>query len=417
MTNFTSQFLHSLAERNFIHQMSDAEGLDKYAATAIPIGYIGFDCTAPSLHVGNLISILLLRKLQRAGGRPIIVLGGATSKIGDPSGKDSTRKFLSTEDIARNKARISGTFKQFLRFDASNTSAVIYDNSDWLDDINYIDFLRDYGQHFSVNRMLRFDSVRLRLEREQNLSFLEFNYMILQAYDFLALYQAHGCRLQMGGADQWGNIVNGIELARRVAGCELFGLTTPLLTNSAGAKMGKTAQGAVWLAGDMFSPYDYWQFWRNCEDADILRLLRLFTELPCDMIDDLCAVEGERLNEAKKVLATEATAMAHGRNAAEAAAQTAFETFDMGGASTTLPHTNISHSQWGDGISIIEALRLSGLATTNSEARRLVTGGGVRVNDIAIFDIHTQLSTDDIRVSQIKLSVGKKRHVLLKLQS
>ena len=337
MTEYQSDFLSVLAERGFIAQCTDDAALDEAARTGIVTGYIGYDCTAPSLHVGNLISILMLRRLQQAGHRPIVVIGGGTIKVGDPSGKDEARQLLTQDQINENKKTIKATFERFLTFGNGATDAILVDNDDWLSELNYIDFLRDYGRHFSINRMLGFDSVKLRLDREQPLSFLEFNYMILQAYDFLELNRRFGCTLQMGGSDQWGNIVNGIELARRTDGASLFSLTTNLLTTASGAKMGKTAQGAVWLNEDRLSVYDYWQFWRNTEDADIGRFLRLFTELPLAEIEKLEALDGAELNEAKKILATEATAMCHGQAAAEKAEATARETFEQGGTSADLP--------------------------------------------------------------------------------
>ena len=378
---YTSEFLKTLDERGFIAQCTDAEALDAAANEGIVTGYIGYDCTAPSLHVGNLISILMLRRLQHAGHRPIVVIGGGTTKVGDPSGKDESRQLLTQDKIDENKKTIKATFERFLTFGDGPTDAILVDNDEWLSELNYIEFLRDYGRHFSVNRMMSFESVKLRLEREQPLSFLEFNYMILQAYDFLELNRRYGCMLQMGGSDQWGNIVNGIELTRRTDQNTVFGLTTNLLTTSSGAKMGKTAQGAVWLNDDMLPVYDYWQFWRNTEDADVGRFLRLFTELPLDEINRLEALEGAEMNDAKKILATEATAMCHGRMAAEKAEATALETFEGGGASADLPSVNVSASELKDGMGLLQAFVLAGLAKSNGEARRLVQGGGAKVND------------------------------------
>jgi tyrosyl-tRNA synthetase len=415
MTEYQSDFLSVLAERGFIAQCTDDAGLDEAARTGIVTGYIGYDCTAPSLHVGNLISILMLRRLQQAGHRPIVVIGGGTTKVGDPSGKDEARQLLTQDQINENKKTIKATFERFLTFGNGATDAILVDNDDWLSELNYIDFLRDYGRHFSINRMLGFDSVKLRLDREQPLSFLEFNYMILQAYDFLELNRRFGCTLQMGGSDQWGNIVNGIELARRTDGASLFGLTTNLLTTASGAKMGKTAQGAVWLNEDRLSVYDYWQFWRNTEDADIGRFLRLFTELPLAEIEKLEALDGAELNEAKKILATEATAMCHGRAAAEKAEATARETFEQGGTSADLPSIDIAADRIADGLGLLEAFVTAELAASNSEARRLVQGGGAKVNDAAQNDIGATLGTGDIVDGVIKLSAGKKRHVLLKI--
>ena len=415
MTEYQSDFLSVLAERGFIAQCTDDAALDEAARTGIVTGYIGYDCTAPSLHVGNLISILMLRRLQQAGHRPIVVIGGGTTKVGDPSGKDEARQLLTQDQINQNKTTIKATFERFLTFGDGPTDAILVDNDDWLSGLNYIEFLRDYGRHFSINRMLGFDSVKLRLDREQPLSFLEFNYMILQAYDFLELNRRFGCTLQMGGSDQWGNIVNGIELARRTDGASLFGLTTNLLTTASGAKMGKTAQGAVWLNEDRLSVYDYWQFWRNTEDADIGRFLRLFTELPLAEIEKLEALDGAELNEAKKILATEATAMCHGRAAAEKAEATARETFEQGGTSADLPSVPLTADRLADGLGLLEAFVMAGLAASNSEARRLVQGGGAKVNDAAQNDIGATLGTGDIVDGAIKLSAGKKRHVLLKI--
>ncbi|MGB0341880.1 MAG: tyrosine--tRNA ligase [Parvibaculales bacterium] len=415
MTEYQSDFLSVLAERGFIAQCTDDAALDEAARSGIITGYIGYDCTAPSLHVGNLISILMLRRLQQAGHRPIVVIGGGTTKVGDPSGKDEARQLLTQDQINQNKTTIKATFERFLTFGDGPTDAILVDNDDWLSGLNYIEFLRDYGRHFSINRMLGFDSVKLRLDREQPLSFLEFNYMILQAYDFLELNRRFGCTLQMGGSDQWGNIVNGIELARRTDGASLFGLTTNLLTTASGAKMGKTAQGAVWLNEDRLSVYDYWQFWRNTEDADIGRFLRLFTELPLAEIAKLEALDGAELNEAKKILATEATAMCHGRAAAEKAEATARETFEQGGTSADLPSVSLAADRLADGLGLLEAFVMAGLAASNSEARRLVQGGGAKVNDAAQNDIGATLGTGDIVDGAIKLSAGKKRHVLLKI--
>jgi len=414
MTEYKSEFLSSLAARGFIAQCTDETGLDAAANEGMITGYIGYDCTAPSLHVGNLISILMLRRLQLAGHRPIVVIGGGTTKVGDPSGKDDSRQLLSQDQINANKETIKATFERFLSFGDGPNDAILVDNDDWLSGLNYIEFLRDYGRHFSINRMLGFESVKLRLDREQPLSFLEFNYMILQAYDFLELNRRYGCSLQMGGSDQWGNIVNGIELTRRCDQKSVFGLTTNLLTTSSGAKMGKTAQGAVWLNDNMLSVYDYWQFWRNTEDADIGRFLRLFTELPMDEIARLEALDGAELNDAKKILATQATAMCHGLEAAQKAEATARETFEGGGTSEDLPTINIDGARLADGLGLLEAFVIAGLAKTNSEARRLVTGGGARLNDAPQNDIGVSLTQADVVNGAIKLSAGKKRHVLLR---
>ncbi|MDC0147481.1 tyrosine--tRNA ligase [Alphaproteobacteria bacterium] len=414
MTEYKSEFLSCLAARGFIAQCTDDAALDAAADDGMITGYIGYDCTAPSLHVGNLISILMLRRLQQAGHRPIVVIGGGTTKVGDPSGKDDSRKLLTQDQIDANKQTIRATFERFLSFGDGPNDAILVDNDDWLSQLNYIEFLRDYGRHFSINRMLGFESVKLRLEREQPLSFLEFNYMILQAYDFLELNRRFECTLQMGGSDQWGNIVNGIELTRRTDQKSVYGLTTNLLTTSSGAKMGKTAQGAVWLNEDMLSVYDYWQFWRNTEDADIGRFLRLFTELPLDEIARLEALEGADLNEAKKVLATQATAMCHGLEAAQKAEATALETFEGGGTSEDLPSMDIDVTRLKQGLGLLEAFVIAGLANTNSEARRLLQGGGARLNGAPQKDINLVLSEADIVNGSIKLSAGKKRHVLLR---
>ena len=412
--NYTSEFLKTLNARGYIAQCTDEKALDAAANEGIIAGYIGYDCTAPSLHVGNLISILMLRHLQQAGHRPIVVIGGGTTKVGDPSGKDESRQLLAQDKIDDNKKTIRTTFERFLTFGNGPTDAIMVDNDEWLSELNYIEFLRDYGRHFSVNRMMSFDSVKLRLDREQPLSLLEFNYMILQAYDFLELNRRYDCTLQMGGSDQWGNIVNGIDLTRRCNQNTVFGLTTNLLTTSSGAKMGKTAQGAVWLNDDMLPVYDYWQFWRNTEDADVGRFLRLFTELPLDEISRLEKLEGAELNDAKKILATEATAMAHGRDAAEKAEATAHETFEGGGTSADLPSVAIDAKQLAEGLGLLEAFVIAGLAKSNGEARRLVQGGGAKVNDASQNDIAATLTEADVQDGSIKLSFGKKRHVLLR---
>jgi tyrosyl-tRNA synthetase len=415
MSTVKSDLLHELATRGYIHQCTDEAALDKLARSAIITGYIGFDCTAPSLHVGNLVSIMLLRKLQQTGHRPIVLIGGGTTKVGDPSGKDEMRKVLTDAEIAANIAGIESVFGKFLSFGAGEQDAILVNNSDWLEALNYIDFLRDYGRHFSVNRMLSQDSVKLRLEREQNLSFIEFNYMVLQAYDFVELYRREGCRLQMGGSDQWGNIVTGIELGRRTEGVELFGLTTPLLTTSSGAKMGKTAAGAVWLNPDMLSPYDYWQFWRNAEDADVPRFLKLFTELSLDEIDRLAALQGAELNEAKKVLATEATALVHGRDAADRAAETARTTFEQGQIASSLPTIDVPRADLEKGLGVLAASVLAGFVKSTGEARRQIKGGGIKVNDAAATDERQVLTLADLTDDGvIKLSLGKKRHALIR---
>ncbi len=415
MPTYKSDFMRVLDARGYIHQCSDAQALDGGANDGMITGYIGYDCTAPSLHVGNLISIMMLRKLQQSGHKPIVLMGGGTTKVGDPSGKDDTRKLLDEAQIAQNMDNIKRVFSRFLDFGEAGNGAIMVNNDTWLKDINYIDFLRDYGRHFSINRMLSFDSVKLRLDREQPLSFLEFNYMILQAYDFLELNRVHKCTLQMGGSDQWGNIINGIELGRRVDSTALFGLTTALLTTSSGAKMGKTAQGAVWLNDDMLSVYDYWQFWRNTEDGDVGRFLRLFTEVGEDEIVRLENLEGQELNDAKKILATEATALAHGNEAAQKAAQTAMETFETGSTSEGLPSVGIPASELAQGIGLLQAFVMAGLATSNSEARRHIKGSAARVNDQVVNDEKTVLTCDNLASDgTIKLSIGKKRHVLLR---
>ena len=410
-----SEFLRVLATRGFIHQVSEPEALDRLAQSSSLTGYIGFDCTAPSLHVGNLVSIMMLYWMQQTGHRPIALMGGGTTRVGDPSGKDESRRLLDEAMIARNLRGIRAVFDQFLKFGAGPGDAIMANNADWLNTLNYIDFLREVGRHFSVNRMLSFESIKLRLDRQQELSFLEFNYMILQAYDFVELYRRHGCVLQMGGSDQWGNIVNGIELGRRMLNAQLFALTSPLITASSGAKMGKTAAGAVWLNADMVSPYDYWQFWRNTEDADVGRFLKLFTILPLDEIERLASLQGQEINEAKKVLATEATAMVHGHTAAEAAAKTARTTFEEGGLATTLPSVEIAAAELAAGIPVPAAFVRVGLVPSTSEARRQIKGGGLRINDVAVEDEHAVLTSRDLTAEGvIKLSLGRKRHVLLK---
>lgn len=415
MSTFKSDFLKTLSERGYIHQCTDESSLDALATKETITAYIGFDCTAPSLHVGSLIGIMMLRHLQKAGHKPIVLMGGGTTKVGDPSGKDESRQLLTDEKINENMEGIKSVFSKFLKFGDAPTDAVMVNNADWLEDLNYIEFLRDYGPHFTINRMMTFDSVKLRLEREHPLTFLEFNYMILQAYDFLELSRRNGCHLQMGGSDQWGNIINGIELTRRVDGGHVFGLTTALLTTSSGAKMGKTAAGAVWLNEDMLSAYDYWQYWRNTEDADVGRFLRLFTELPMEEITRLEALQGAELNDAKKTLATEATAMAHGREAAETAAETARKTFEQGTLSEDLPTVEIPRSEFDSGLGVLSAFVAAGLAGSNGEARRLIRGGGAKVNDKAISDEKLELTQADVTQDGIiKLSVGKKRHILLR---
>jgi tyrosyl-tRNA synthetase len=412
-----SDFLRTLDERGFIHQASDFEGLDAAAREGRITAYIGFDCTAPSLHVGSLVQIMMLYWLQQTGHKPIVLMGGGTTRVGDPSGRDESRRLLSDEDIEANKRGIGSVFARFLRFGPGPSDAVMVDNAEWLLGLRYIEFLRDVGRHFSVNQMLTFDSVRLRLDREQPLSFIEFNYMILQAYDFVELARRYGCRLQMGGSDQWGNIVNGLELGRRMGTPQLYALTTPLITLASGAKMGKTAAGAVWLNADMLSPYDYWQFWRNVEDADVGRFLRLFTILPLDEVARLESLQGVEINEAKKVLATEATALLHGREAAQRAAETARKTFEQGALAETLPTVEISAGVLEAGLGVLTAFGpdYARLLPSMSEARRQVKSGGLRVNDEAVSDERSVLRPSDLTPEGvIKLSFGKKRHVLLR---
>jgi len=415
MSTTKSEFLNELKARGYIHQVTDEAALDKLARSEPITGYIGFDCTAPSLHVGNLLGIMMLRKLQQAGHRPIVLIGGGTTKVGDPSGKDKSRKLLTDAEISANVGGIEWVFGNFVSFGASGSDALLVNNADWLDELNYIDFLRDYGRHFTVNRMLSYDSVKLRLEREQPLSFIEFNYMVLQAYDFVELYRRFGCRLQMGGSDQWGNIVNGIELGRRADGAELFGLTAALLTTASGAKMGKTASGAVWLNPDMLSPYDYWQYWRNTEDTDVGRFLKLFTELPLAEIGRLAKLEGAELNDAKKLLATEATALLHGREAADRAEGAARATFEQGTISETLPTFELPRAELAQGLGVLSANVRIGFVPSTSEARRQIKGGGLKVNDMPVIDDKRLLTLADLTPEGvIKLSLGKKRHVLIR---
>jgi tyrosyl-tRNA synthetase len=410
-----SEFLKVILERGYLHQCTDWEALDSLMAKQSISAYIGFDATADSLHVGSMVQIMLLRRLQQTGHRPIALMGGGTTKVGDPSGKDESRKLLTVDDISRNLDGIKQTFTGYLTFGSGKTDAMMVNNADWLDKLNYIEFLRDYGRHFSVNRMLSFDSVKLRLEREQPLSFLEFNYMILQAYDFLELARLHDCRLQMGGSDQWGNIVNGTELGRRVDGKELFGLTAPLITTASGAKMGKTAAGAVWLNPSRLSSYDYWQYWRNTEDADVGRFLKLFTDMPLDEIARLEKLQGAEINEAKITLANEATTLCHGAAAARNAAETARRTFVEGGLGEELPTVEIARSDFEAGIPAFELLRRSGLVASNSEARRLIKGGGARLNDAVLEDENRRITAADLNADGVvKLSFGKKKHAILR---
>ncbi|MFC3441382.1 tyrosine--tRNA ligase [Sphingobium rhizovicinum] len=403
MSNYQSDLLRLLEARGFIHQLTDAEGLDTLAKSQVVPGYIGFDPTAPSLHVGHLVSIMMLRQLQKAGHKPIVLMGGGTGKIGDPSFKDEARKLLTHDLIQQNVASIKRVFERFLTFGDGPSDAIMLDNAEWLDKLEYIPFLRDIGQHFSVNRMLSFDSVKLRLDREQSLSFLEFNYMILQAYDFLELSRRSACRLQMGGSDQWGNIVNGVELARRVDGQQVFGLTTPLLTNADGTKMGKTVGGAVWLNEDQLSHYDYWQFWRNTADADVANRLRLFTDLPMDEVSRLAALEGAEINEAKKILANEATALCRGFDAATASAETARKTFEEGASDANLPTVSLG----AEGLTVVQATTGLGFATSNKEVRRKLSEGAIKVNGETVTDPAIALKAGD------KLSFGAKKHGLI----
>ncbi|WP_173932203.1 tyrosine--tRNA ligase [Chelativorans sp. Marseille-P2723] len=415
MHEFKSDFLRVLSERGFIHQISDAPGLDELFSREIVTAYIGFDATARSLHAGSLIQIMMLHWLQKTGHRPIALMGGGTSMIGDPSFKDEARKLLTEEAIAENLAGIKRNFEPYLSFGEGSTDAIMVNNADWLLDLNYVSFLRDVGRHFSVNRMLSFESVKLRLEREQSLSFLEFNYMILQAYDFVELYRRYGCRLQMGGSDQWGNIVNGIELGRRMEDVTLCALTSPLLATASGAKMGKTASGAVWLDPEMMSPYDFWQYWRNSEDADVGRFLKLYTTLPMDEIARLEALGGAEINEAKKILATEVTAMLHGRAAAEAAADTARKTFEEGALAESLPTVEIPRHEIEDGIGVLSAVVRAGLAATNGEVRRAIANNAIRINDKPVADERATVSAGDLTgEGVVKISFGRKKHVLLR---
>ena len=416
MTGPTSDFLRVLSERGFIHQTSDAEGIDALAREGRLATYVGYDCTAPSLHVGHLLSIMMLHWLQETrAGRPVVLMGGGTTRVGDPSGRDATRQILTPAQIDANKEGIRQVFGRFLRFGESGHDALMSDNAEWLLPLNYIDFLRDVGRHFSVNRMMSMDSVKMRLEREHELSFIEFNYMLLQSYDFVELHRRHGVRMQMGGSDQWGNIVNGIDLGRRMGTEQLYALTAPLLTTSSGAKMGKTAAGAVWLDAGHLAPYDYWQYWRNAEDADVGRFLRLFTLLPMAEIARLESLRGQEINEAKKVLATEATSLLHGAEAAALAAETAARTFEQGEAAATLPSVDCPRGEIEAGLAIGPALVKAGLAGSNGEARRAIAGGAISVNGVKVADEKRVLRPDDLSPqSTIVLSFGKKRHVLLR---
>jgi tyrosyl-tRNA synthetase len=415
MSAYKSELLQVLASRGYIHQVSEPEALDRLAQSSTITGYIGFDCTAPSLHVGSLVQIMMLYWMQRTGHRPLALMGGGTSLVGDPSGKDETRKLMTERTIAENLRGIRAVFDKFLEFGAGPSGAILANNADWLNSLNYIDFLREVGRHFSINRMLSFDAIKLRLEREQELSFLEFNYMVLQAYDFVELHRRYGCVLQLGGSDQWGNIVNGIDLGRRMLNVQLFALTSPLITTSSGTKMGKTAAGAVWLNADLVSPYDYWQFWRNTDDADVERFLKLFTVLSLDEVRRLAALRGQEINEAKKILATDATAMVHGRAAAEAAAGTARTTFEEGRLSTSLPTVEISAAELEAGIPVPAAFVRAGLVASTSEARRQIKGAGLRVNDVTVADERASITARQVTAEGVvKLSLGRKRHVLIR---
>ena len=415
MNSYKSDFLKILAERGFIYQTSDDDALDKLFATESVTGYIGFDATATSLHAGSLIQIMMLHWMQLTGHRPIALMGGGTSMIGDPSLRDEARKLLTIDDIDANLVGIKQAFSRYLAFEETGGNALMVNNADWLLNINYIEFLRDVGQHFSVNRMLSFDSVKLRLDREQSLSFLEFNYMILQAYDFTELNRRYDCRLQMGGSDQWGNIINGIDLGRRLDGSSLFALTSPLLTTASGGKMGKSASGAVWLNADMLGVYDFWQYWRNTEDADVERFLKLYTTLPMDEIAKLSALQGAELNDAKQVLATEVTALLHGREEAEKVAETARVTFAEGQTASDLPGITVPSAEIDAGAGLLGLLVQAELVKSNSDARRGIKGGAVRVNDVQVADEKMLIDNSHlINDGAAKLSFGKKRHVLVR---
>jgi tyrosyl-tRNA synthetase len=415
MSTPRSEFLKTLTERGFIHQCTDLTTLDERLSAGPIAAYVGFDATADSLHTGHLLPIMTLRWLQKTGHKPVILIGGGTTQIGDPSFRDTSRPLLDDEQIARNIAGLKQVFSRYLTFGDGPTDAVMVDNADWLDPLRYLPFLRDFGTHFTINRMLSFDSVRQRLEREQPLTLLEFNYMVLQAFDFLELSRHHACVLQMGGSDQWGNIVNGIELARRIDQRQLFGLTTPLLTTSAGAKMGKSAGAAVWLNAEKLSPYEFWQFWRNTEDDDVARFLRLFTELPIDEVHRLGQLKGAEVNEAKHILAMEATKLAHGEDAARDAAETARRTFEEGEHAAGLPSIDLSRSELESGVTVAQLLVRAGLSTSRSEARRLVLNNGARLNGALVLDAETHVTAADLTEGALKLTVGKKRHVLVQV--
>jgi tyrosyl-tRNA synthetase len=415
MSAYKSDFLNALDQRGLIHQISNPEALDKQALESVITGYVGYDATATSLHIGNLITVTLLYWLQETGHRPVTLMGGGTSMVGDPSFRDDQRQLLSMDKIDQNIEGIKRIFSRILRYGEGKADAVMVNNADWLMQLKYVDFLRDVGRHFSVNRMLSFDSVKLRLDRDHSLSFLEFNYMIMQGYDFVELNRRFGCTLQMGGSDQWGNIVNGVDLSHRMEGAQLFALTTPLLTTSSGAKMGKTAKGAVWLNGDLFSPYDFWQYFRNTEDADVERFLKIFTRLPLSEIARLAELGGNEINEAKKILATEATSIVHGREAADAAAETARKTFEGDGFSDSLPSVDVPNAELEAGLGVLSAFVKAGLAASNGEARRSLQGGALRINDALLSDDRRVLGTADFNADRVvKLSMGKKKHVLLR---
>jgi len=415
MSKYKSDSINTLVDRGFLHQCTDIEALDRKASEGMLTGYIGFDCTADSLHVGSLVQIMMLRHFQKAGHKPIVLMGGGTTKLGDPSFKDESRPMLSEEKIASNISGIQQVFSKFLDFGEDGNQAIMVNNDDWLSKLNYIDFLREYGVHFTVNRMMSFESVKLRLDREQPLTFLEFNYMILQGYDFLELFRRHNCTVQLSGADQWGNVINGIELGRRVDQAELYGFTSPLITTSTGEKMGKSVGGAVWLNAERLSAYDYWQFWRNTGDADVICFLKLFTDLPLAEIAKLESLEGAELNQAKVLLANEATTLAHGAEAAAEAEATAKRTFEQGGAGDNLPTVEISGQELENGVSLINLLREAGLSSSNGDARRLIKGGGAKINDEKAADENVMVSNTDLNDDGvIKLSAGKKRHAIVR---
>src|ERR1700744_5237002 len=415
MTAFKSDFLNVLQERGFIHQCSDPEGLDALAARGQATAYVGYDCTAPSLHIGNFLTMMMLHWLQQSGNKPITLMGGGTTMVGDPSGKDETRAIRTVAEIEANKASIRGVFAKVLHYGSGKSDAIMLDNAEWLTKLNWIEMLRDIGKHFSVNRMLTMDSVKLRLEREQEMSFIEFNYMVCQAYDFVELAKRAGCRMQMGGSDQWGNIIMGVDLGRRMGTAQLYALTTPLLTTASGDKMGKTAKGAVWLNAEQFSPYDFWQYWRNTEDADVEKFLKLFTTLPLGEIEKLSALQGAEINEAKKALADAATTLLHGTEAAQQAAETARRTFEEGAIAENLPTVEIPRDELEGGVGVLAAFVKAGLVASNGEARRQIKGGGLRVNDNAVTDEKMMLTGANLTPEGVvKLSLGKKRHVLLR---